>query len=181
MNYIVLDIEATCWLGKPPNGINEVIEIGAVKINQYGEVLKFFSKLIKPKLNPKLSGFCKKLTGIKQEQLNSADYYPTVIEEFKEFVGVGYDDYTLFSWGDNDKSYFSTNCELYNLEYDWLDNFIDMHKRYLKMKNNRKRKKSGLKHVIESEGFEFEGEQHSAYVDAYNLSKLFVKYLDDWI
>ncbi len=181
MKYIVLDIEATCWLGKPPNGINEVIEIGAVKINEYGEVLGYFSKLIKPTLNPKLSGFCKKLTGIKQEQLNLADTYPKVIEQFKEFIGVGEDKFTLFSWGDNDKSYFSTNCKLHRLEEDWLKNFVDMHKKYVQMKENRKRIKSGLKHVVEVEGFEFEGDQHSAYVDAYNLSKIFVKYLDDWI
>ncbi|HHH54067.1 MAG TPA: 3'-5' exonuclease, partial [Bacteroidetes bacterium] len=63
MNYIVLDLEATCWMGKPPKGINEVIEIGAVKIDGYGKVKDYFSKLIKPSINPRLSGFCKKLTG----------------------------------------------------------------------------------------------------------------------
>ncbi len=179
MNYIVLDLEATCWLGKPPNGINEVIEIGAVKINEYGEVLGFFSKLIKPKVNRKLSGFCKKLTGIKQEQLNVADGYVTVIEEFKDFIGINEEEYALFSWGDNDKSYLISNCRLHNIEYRWLDHFYDMHKIYLKFKG--KQNKSGLKHVVESEGFEFEGAQHSAYVDAYNLGKIFIKYLDEWI
>ena len=179
MNYIVLDLEATCWLGKPPNGINEVIEIGAVKINEYGDVLGFFSKLIKPKINPKLSGFCKKLTGIKQAQLNVADEYVKVIEEFKEFIGFDEDEFALFSWGDNDKSYLMSNCKLHNMDYHWLDSFHDMHKIYLKFKG--KQNKSGLKHVVETEGFEFEGAQHSAYVDAYNLGKIFIKYLDEWI
>jgi len=179
LNYIVLDLEATCWLGKPPKGINEVIEIGAVKINEVGEVLGFFSKLIKPKVNPRLSGFCKKLTGIKQEQLNVADGYERVIDQFKEFVGVGEEEYVFFSWGDNDVTYLSTNCELHNMDEYWLYPFIDMHKIYLQFKG--KKNKSGLKHIVESEGFEFEGDQHSAYVDAYNLSKVFIKYLDEWL
>lgn len=179
MNYIVLDLEATCWLGKPPRGINEVIEIGAVKINEVGDVLGFFSKLIKPSINPRLSGFCRKLTGIKQEQLNVADGYLKVMEEFKDFIGVEEEEFTLFSWGDNDQSYLSSNCKLHNMDYEWLHPFIDMHKVYIKFKE--KKNKSGLKFVVESEGFEFEGEQHSAYVDAYNLSKVFIKYLDEWL
>ncbi|MGE5356138.1 MAG: exonuclease domain-containing protein [Deltaproteobacteria bacterium] len=178
MNYIVLDLEATCWRGKPPNGINEVIEIGAVKINAYGEVKGLFSKLIKPIVNPVLSGFCKKLTGISQEQINTADSFVKVIEEFQDFIDYDNHDYTLYSWGNNDKAFLSSNCTLHNLDFEWLDPFIDMHKKYLSLNGNKK--KSGLKHIVESEGFEFEGDQHSAYIDAYNLSKIFIKYLDEW-
>jgi inhibitor of KinA sporulation pathway (predicted exonuclease) len=178
LNYIVLDLEATCWRGKPPNGINEVIEIGAVRINAYGEVKGFFSKLIKPVVNPVLSGFCKKLTGIRQEQINTADNFVKVMDQFQEFIGYGEDSYTFFSWGNNDKSFLSTNCELHDLDVDWLDPFVDMHKKYLSLNGNKK--KSGLKHIVESEGFEFEGDQHSAYIDAYNLSKVFIKYIDEW-
>lgn len=177
MNYIILDLEATCWLGKPPKGINEVIEVGAVKVNQYGEVKGYFSKLIKPSINPRLSGFCKKLTGIKQEQVNAADGYIKVIDQFKEFIDLD-EEFMLFSWGDNDKPYFVSNCKLHDIDYEWLEPFVDMRKKYLSFNGNRK--KSGLKFIVESEGFEFEGDQHSAYVDAYNLSKIFVKYLDEW-
>ncbi|MEZ4907098.1 MAG: 3'-5' exonuclease [Saprospiraceae bacterium] len=176
MNYIVLDLEATCWRGKPPHGINEIIEVGAVKINQYGEVKGFFSKLIKPVVNPRLSSFCTKLTGIKQEQVDVADKYEKVITEFMEFVEVGQEDYTLYSWGNNDKGMLISNCELHNLESEWLEPFVDMHKIYVKM--NGGKKKSGLKYIVENEGFEFEGDQHSAYIDAYNLGKFLLKYMN---
>lgn len=178
MNYIILDLEATCWLGKPPKGINEIIEIGAVKINGYGEVKGYFSKLIKPEVNPVLSGFCKKLTGIKQEQINVADGFVKVIEQFHDFIEVENNDYVLFSWGNNDRPYLESNCKLHNIETNWLTPFVDMREKYLGFNGNKK--KSGLKHIVESEGFEFEGDQHSAYVDAYNLSKIFIKYLDEW-
>ena len=178
MNYIILDLEATCWLGKPPNGINEVIEIGAIKVNEFGEVIGKFSRLIKPVVNPKLSGFCKKLTGISQEQLNTADNFMKVMEEFQDFIGFGIEDYKLFSWGSNDKVFLSSNCALHNLDEDWLEPFVDIHKAYLSINGNKR--KSGLRYIVESEGFEFEGDQHSAFIDAFNLSKIFIKYIDEW-
>ena len=58
VNYIIFDLEATCWLGRPPKGYNEIIEIGAVKINQYGEETGRFESFVKPTVNRKLSGFC---------------------------------------------------------------------------------------------------------------------------
>ncbi len=178
MNNIILDLEATCWRGRPPNGINEVIEIGAVKINHYGEITGTFSRLIKPLINPKLSGFCKKLTGISQEQINTADSFVKVMEEFQDFIGFGEEDYILYSWGNNDKSFLTTNCAVHEIDYEWLEPFVDMHKKYLTHRGTKR--KSGLKFVVESEGFEFEGDQHSAYIDAYNLSKIFLKYIDEW-
>lgn len=173
-----MDLEATCWRGKPPHGINEVIEIGAVKINHFGEISGFFSRLIKPIINPKLSSFCRNLTGIKQEQINLADKFDKVIEEFHDFIEVESKDYILYSWGNNDKGILIANCKLFDIDDLWLEPFVDMHKKYLSMNGNKK--KSGLKHIVESEGFDFEGEQHSAYIDAYNLSKIFIKYLDEW-
>ena len=45
MNFIIFDLEATCWEGKPPNMVQETIEIGAVRINPYGEVEDTFNRL----------------------------------------------------------------------------------------------------------------------------------------
>ncbi|MCC6410310.1 MAG: 3'-5' exonuclease, partial [Saprospiraceae bacterium] len=38
MHYIIYDLEATCWENTPPGYIQETIEIGAFRINPYGEV-----------------------------------------------------------------------------------------------------------------------------------------------
>ena len=64
MNFIIYDIEATCWRGMPPGLIQETIEIGAVKCNYYGEPLGEFSRFIRPQINPELSLFCRQLTNI---------------------------------------------------------------------------------------------------------------------
>ena len=41
VNYIIFDVEATCWQGNS-NRQQEIIEIGAIKINGYGEVDSIF-------------------------------------------------------------------------------------------------------------------------------------------
>ena len=46
MNYIILDLEATCWENNRSLQ-NEIIEIGAVKVNTNGEVISEFCEFIK--------------------------------------------------------------------------------------------------------------------------------------
>ena len=47
MNYIVFDLEATCW-DQYDRSDNETIEIGALKISKNKEVISEFQKFIKP-------------------------------------------------------------------------------------------------------------------------------------
>jgi 3'-5' exoribonuclease 1 len=179
LNYIVLDLEATCWMGRPPKGINEIIEIGAIKVNEYGEVLGQFSSLVKPVVNPRISGFCTKLTGIRQNQLNTADTFDKVVEKFRDWISEEGDDYVLGSWGSNDKGFLWSDCRLHKIDTDWLEPFIDLRQQYLGI--TKSMKKSNLKYIVEREGFEFEGNEHSAYTDAYNTAKVFIKYIDEWV
>jgi len=86
-------------MGRPPKGITEVIEIGAYKLNDYGEVIGRFSKFVQPVVNPHLSGFCKKLTSITQENVDRADRFPRVVSDFMDFCEVENEDYVLCSWG----------------------------------------------------------------------------------
>ena len=98
MNYIVYDLEATCWEGRPPNMAQETIEIGAIRINGYGEVTGSYNRFIKPVLHPYLSHFCKDLTSIDQVAINRAKQFPDVIDEFKDWIGVEEDEYDTPLW-----------------------------------------------------------------------------------
>ena len=75
----MFDLEATCWLGRPPHGVTEIIEIGAVKYNGYGEELGVFNQFIKPTVNPLLSPFCTKLTSITQENVDRSKTFDMTI------------------------------------------------------------------------------------------------------
>lgn len=178
INYIIYDLEATCWLGRPPKGYNEIIEIGAVRINEYGDFLGSFERFVKPTINPKLSGFCKKLTSIRQDQINSAQNFPKVLNEFMEWADVDVEDFYVCSWGSNDKKLFLEECQLHDLDEDWLDRYVNLKAQFDNIK--RERVKGTLKTIVQREGFEFTGVQHRAISDAENLAKLFLKYFDEW-
>lgn len=179
MHFIVFDLEATCWEGEQPSMTQETIEIGALKIDRYGEVLGSFSKLIRPKLHPVLSHFCRQLTTIDQVEVNRAASFPEVIDDFQEWCGLyDGDEYLLCSWGSFDKRQLASDCRLHDLDADWLEAHINVRRQYHDLKNLRKYK--GLKRVVEAEGFEFTGTYHRGLSDAQNLAKVFVKYIDMW-
>ncbi len=178
MNYIIFDLEATCWLGRPPRGINEIIEIGAVKVNNYGEVESVFSQFVKPTVNAVLSDFCKKLTSISQENVDKSPTFPKVIEDFKDWIGVGDESYTLLSWGKYDKEQLKQDCELHHLDIEWLDHHFNLKPAYKNLKNLKD--EPGLKKAVKLEGFEFTGIHHRAISDAENLAKIFVKHFKEW-
>lgn len=177
IKYIIYDLEATCWLGRPPKGANEVIEIGAVKLNEYGEFVDDFNLFVKPYLNPILSPFCKRLTTITQGQVNRAKLFPVVFEQFFDWINID-EDYVMCSWGDADKRLLVNDCHLHKIPTDWTENYRDLKKQYHRIKDMNKF--TGLKRTLKREGFEFTGVEHRAISDAENLSKIFVKYLDDW-
>lgn len=178
VNYIIYDLEATCWLGRPPKGYNEIIEIGAVRINQYGELLGSFESFVKPTINPLLSGFCKKLTSITQDQVNCAEHFPRVLERFMDWADMDYEDYYVCSWGNNDKKLFLGECTIHKLDDEWLDHYVNLKEQFDKLKGGSV--KGTLKKIVQKEGFEFTGTQHRAISDAENLAKLFLKYFDEW-
>lgn len=178
MRFIIYDLEATCWMGRPPGGINEVIEIGAVMVNPLGEVEGSFSKFVQPTVNPLLSGFCKKLTSISQDDVDAASKFPKVIEEFQDWIEIFDVDYRLCSWGRYDKQMLLDNSRLHDLEVEWLDKSIDLKEEYHQIKG--KQKYTGLKNTLRKEGMEFTGTHHRAISDALNTAKIFIKYVDEW-
>lgn len=179
MNYIIYDLEATCWENAPPNLVQEVIEIGALRLNEYAEVIGSYNRFVKPILNPFLSPFCKSLTSIEQEDINKARKFPQVIEEFQEWAGIFDEDYLLCSWGSFDAKALTKDCELHKIDADWIDGHsINLKSQYQELK--RLHRPCGLKSAVKKEGFEFTGIHHRGISDAENLTKIFTKYLDEW-
>lgn len=178
MNFIIFDLEATCWRGRPPQGITEIIEIGAVHVDRYGDIVSTFSRFVKPVVNPFLSGFCKQLTSIQQEDVDRADIFKRVIEDFVDWGQFYESDFTLCSWGHDDSLLLRNDCKLHKVDDDWTYNFVDLKKSYKHMKNLKNA--SGLASTVKKEGFEFTGLHHRAISDAENLAKIFIKNIEDW-
>ncbi len=178
MNFIIYDLEATCWEGRPPSMTQETIEVGAVSVNNYGEVTGSFNKFIKPVIHPFISAYCTELTTIQQVDVSRADEFPYVMEQFQDWIGVFEEDYLLCSWGDFDKTILVQDCDYHDFETDWLDPHTNLKRQYMDIK--KLRKPIGLKKAVTREGYEFTGIHHRGISDAENLAKVFCKYLDEW-
>ncbi len=177
MNYIIYDIEATCWQNDPPHLIQETIEIGAYLLDDYGDILEKFSRFIRPVKHPNLSPYCVELTGITQLMVNRAKTFPEVIEEFQDWINLD-DEFVLCAWGDFDKKQLKRDCEAHRLDTWWLDEFLNMKTQYEQFK--RLTKRTSMVSALKREGYEYVGRQHRAIDDAFNLTKIFNCYLGEW-
>ena len=177
-NYIIYDLEATCWETTPPGYVQETIEIGAFRINAFGEVRGKFNRFVKPVVHPTLSPFCRQLTSITQEDVNRAKTFPAVLEEFLDWARIGEEEYMLCSWGNFDRRMFAADCKIHRLEHEWTEHHVNLKEQYKHMK--RLKHGLGLRKAVEMEDILFTGIHHRGISDAENLVKLFLKFLGQW-
>jgi inhibitor of KinA sporulation pathway (predicted exonuclease) len=77
---VVLDVEATCEEGGPSSP-QEIIELPSVLLSLASlTVLDEFQSFVRPQHHPRLSAFCRDLTGITQRDVDGADPFPAVLE-----------------------------------------------------------------------------------------------------
>ena len=111
MDYIIFDLEwNNAYNYKTKKGMNEIIEIGAVKLNSKLEVVDTFKQLIKPRITKKLGSRFKNLTNISMDEIkeNGVDFD----DAFSDFSRWSRGEDTVFlSWSTSD---------LYTL----VDNFV---------------------------------------------------------
>jgi 3'-5' exoribonuclease 1 len=177
MKYIIFDLEATCWDTKEQMP-NEIIEIGAVCIDEQKQIVSTFGSFIKPIVHPILSTFCTELTTITQDMIQDAPHFPEVVGKFQDWINSFGDDYWLCSWGFYDKSQFKKDCELHNLDTKWLKKHISIKHQHGKMIGIEKG--IGMNMALERENLTLEGTHHRGIDDAKNITKIFLKYFDSF-
>ena len=100
MNYIIMDLEWNNSFNKATQKfMNEIIEIGAVKLDENLVEISTFSELVKPVISKKLRSRIKNLTNITNEDVRAGKSFSEVIDEFEKWVGY---DAVVLSWGDTD-------------------------------------------------------------------------------
>ena len=177
MHYIIVDLEATCW-EKPEGRKNEIIEIGAVAINEQQEVVGEIEQFVKPTDNPILSEFCKTLTSITQKEVDGAPHFPEALQNFQDWIASFDSEYLLCSWGRYDKNQFKMDCIRFGIDHSWTEAHISLKHQHPNVSNNRRL--MGMKGALAKEGFELEGTHHRGIDDAWNIAKIFLKYFDQW-
>ncbi|MGG7077578.1 exonuclease domain-containing protein [Clostridium sardiniense] len=168
---IFFDFEMNCLVNF--NDV-EIISIGAVKTTLDGEIISKFYRCIKPKKIYKLTDKCIEITSLKQEEIDKAKSFESVFKEFE--LWCGNNDKLFLYWGGNDIAVLKNdnnrtkeNIEIvnyilnYNIDYQEV-----LCKDILKLDDSLSLKNAVLKY-----GILFEGSQHNALDDSYNLSKLY--------
>lgn len=177
MKHIILDLEATCWQGKAP-APNEIIEIGAVCVDENAEILGEFVTFVKPTLSPQLSDFCTQLTSITQDMVDDAPLFPQALADFQAWIASFEDEYYLCSWGFYDKKQFKMDCQLHELDIKWLKKHMSVKHQYHKIKPTER--PIGMKYALELENIPLEGTHHRGIDDARNIAKIFIRYFGQW-
>jgi len=123
--HVVLDFEFN-----PVSAVNraivrdEIIEIGAIKLNPQYEEIGRFTCLVKPELNGMIEPKITKLTGIRTEDVYNAIDFPTAVEILCEWIGCARA--RICSWSDNDLWQLADECNAKGVEfpenmYRWMD------------------------------------------------------------
>ena len=169
MRYIVVDVEATCWETEPHSARMEIIEIGAVALaSASGPHDGEFQAFIKPVVSRELSDFCKRLTSIRQEDVDSADYFWTVFPQFVEWIGDA--PFRLCSWGAYDLNQFQQDCLRHKMELPAsFNNYINLKKAFAQIEGV---KPMGMKAALERLRLPLEGVHHRGIDDARNIAKV---------
>lgn len=168
MNYIVMDLE---WnqspLGKEfeiKNMPFEIIEIGAVKLDEQLNEIGRFHKLIKPKVYKGLHYKTREIVHLTMEELNKGEYFVKAIKAFLAWCG---EEYIFCTWGTMDLMELQRNMKYFGMGevYTTPIKFYDIQKFFSLLYEDGKQRRT-LQYVVDylhlGEEFPF----HSALNDA---------------
>lgn len=177
MHFIVLDLETTCWETAYPKRDREIIEIGLVVLDEYGDEIERVEQLVRPVLHPYLSKYCVRLTGIEQEDVASKPSYDEVHHDWAMRLAA-YDDKVYMAWGQADEIILQRAADRHRFDSLIDGPFIDVKEAWHQIR--RLSYRMGFKKAVKHEGLVFEGDHHRALPDAVNLAKIVKRHLGQW-
>lgn len=179
MNYVIVDFEmnpvAKEYKEERKISCMEIIEIGAVILNESFLELGEFKTLVKPRYNDEIYKKYETLTGISTQMVSSAPDFVTAYEAFVNWCESYGEEYEVHAWSDSD--YHQIVAEMEQKNYDNeaakkpLAHWYDFQKEYTE--------KLGLERIMSLDkalnyaGLGFEGRMHDALWDAKNTAELF--------
>lgn len=182
MNYIVFDLEFNQGYNfgvETENKTNpkcpfEIIQIGAIKLNENFETIGTLDVLVKPEIYTKINPFVKELTGLTMEDLDCGKSFKEMYEELIEFIKP--DRSVLCVWGLADIKELFRNIEYHGLDASIVHTeYINIQSYASKLLNCEKGINIGLGNAAKLLNVPIESEFHNAFNDAYYTAKVFKK------
>lgn len=181
MDYIVFDLEWNQSNTGKEKEIDrlpfEIIEIGAVKLNNKREITGKYNQLIKPKVYHEMHYVTQKLIHLEMDELETGKSFPEAATEFLEWCGK---DCLFCSWGPLDLTEFQKNMKYYGMEplNDRPIAFFDVQKLFSIAFEDKKSRRS-LEYAIDFLNIEKDIPFHRAFSDAYYTAKVFAAIRDE--
>lgn len=174
MNYIVLDLE---WNQSKINTqevselVFEIIEIGAVMLNDAYTMIHEFSRLVKPQVYREMNQITSRLVHLQMQELERGEPFPEAAEDFLKWCGK--EKFTFCTWGSMDLTELQKNMQFYNMTplSDGPIAFLDVQKLFSLAFEDEKTRRS-LEYAVDKAGIEKDIPFHRAFSDAYYTAKL---------
>ena len=180
MNYIVFDLE---W-NQSSTGLEEetaclpfeIIEIGAVKLDDSGVGNSTFSQLVKPAVYHEMNRATSRLVHLQMEELENGSPFVLAAERFLEWCG---EEVCRFcTWGSSDLTELQRNMKFYGMAplAEEPIAYLDVQKLFsIAFEDGKSRR--ALEHAVDFLALEKEIPFHRASGDAHYTAKVFAKIL----
>ena len=104
--------------------INEIIEIGAIKVDMYMKPLEHLKVYIKPSVIPVVNPKILSITNIKKEELESGVSFNEGLDMLKKMVGKGD---VICSWAKDDIAEIIRNANHHGYsDLSWIERYLDI-------------------------------------------------------
>ena len=180
MDYIVLDLEwnqplsynSSAYKSVGSKLLFEMIQIGAIRLNDRLEIVDSFNQLIQPTHYVKLHPRIRRITGISQDDLCDAPQFSEAAEAFHRWCGK---DSALLTWGCDDISVLQQNLDFFRYTTPFPPMY-DLQRLYGELVGDTKNR-AGLKSAMEHFDIPADAEHpfHNALNDAYYTALVFQK------
>lgn len=177
MNYIVLDLEwnqAAEPQAKPEQSpAFEIIEIGAVKLDENRKKADVFHELIRPQIFHKMNQITGELIHLDMEQLAECRVFAEAAGDFIKWCG---EDYIFCTWGCQDLLELQRNMDYYNMTRMSEEpiRYYDVQKLFSIAFEDRKLRRT-LEYAVDFLQIEKAAAFHRADADAYYAAQVFAR------
>lgn len=156
---------------------DEVIEFGAVKLNENYQPIDEFQTYVRPNFS-EITKHITQLTGITNETVADKNTFEIEFQNFFEWIG-GWD-MKIYSWSASDIKQLKNECsyklpkfDVKRLERQWIDIQKEFDER-IGLHNSL-----SLKYAVGAMDRDFEGTAHTALADAVNTAAILTLMQDD--
>ncbi len=179
MHYIFLDLEWNNAYSKIHHRfVNEIIEIGAVKLNEDLVEVGRFDIFIKSRITKKLGTRFKNLTNISNEEMTDGVDFSEAIKRFADFCG---NNFITVTWSNSDLYAIAENFKLFlgKLPNGYFQKYLDLQKFYQSIYGSNDGNQISLKNAAENVGINLESlSLHRASDDSAVTADIFKRIKD---